>query len=247
MTTLTDSGSETGGDTIGLQCDPSTDTACEAAGGKCCSDDPTALLLADLDAQVTPLYEGGGGTGLPVFSGGNNALSRWGSCQLSTPNGLSESPVEGCPIPCNPRWTATEVVQVCGPNRVCCQTVELEPEDCVLDPDLGDAGCHRPVTGYDIMGLGGLDATNWGAMAHATHQDPNGPGCEAFASSIPQEVLDQSGVTQQDVLVACFRRLGVANTRGLCMDGAMVCPYADPSYIDPCEQRNADEGRTGCG
>jgi hypothetical protein len=238
-----ESGTSSGSDTIGFPCDPSADTTC---GGQCCSDDPTAILLSDLEAWVTPLYFGNGGSGTPVFSANNNGLSSWGSCEAPTPIGLQEPGAMGCPIPCNPTWSSPDVASVCGLGRVCCQTVELEFEDCVFDPDIGDNGCYRPVTGNDIVGLGGLDATNWGPTAHKTHQDPNGTSCEAFVASLDPGELANNGVTDQEVLTACYRRLGVANVRGFCMDGAMVCPYADPNYVDACEQRNASNFLTGC-
>ncbi len=131
---------------------------------------------------------------------------------------------------------------------MCCQTVELEPEDCVLDPTLGDAGCWRSVNGRDIEGLGGsvgLDATTWASDSHATHQDPNGTNCQTFVGGIPPAVLDAMGLTSTEVLIACFLRLGVANSRGLWTQAAS-CPLAAPDYIDACEQRNLDEGRIGC-
>jgi hypothetical protein len=245
--------SESGGDgdSIGLVCDSSSPAACESAGGLCCSDDPAALLLEDLDAQVTPQYQGGAGEGIPLFSGGNNPLSRWGMCVAagSVPQGdaLDDVNAQGCPIPCNPNWDAADVALICGPARVCCQTVELGPEDCALDPDLGDSGCWRPVTGNDVMGLGGLDSSNWSSTDHATHQDPNGTSCQQFASGLPAEVLADYGLTDQDVFVACVRRLGVADTRGMCTSADAACPFAAPSYRDACEQRNDVEGRTGCG
>jgi hypothetical protein len=248
-TATSNSGSETGdgdGNPIGDVCDPSSDTACELVGGICCSDDPAALLLQDLAAQVTPQYEGIGGEGMPLYSAFNNPLSRWGWCMAPAADGLSEVYAQGCPVPCNPTWDASDIDEICGPSRVCCQTIELEPEDCVLDPDAGSFGCWRPVTGNDIMGLGGLDATNWASTAHATHQDPSGLGCETFTSSIPSALLDDNGLAQQDVLIACYRRLGVADVRGLCLPNSTVCPFADPDYVDACEQRNLTELRDGC-
>ena len=237
------------GDPIGLSCDPSDAQACELAGGLCCSDDPAALLLDDLEAQVTPAYLNRGGDGTPIFSGGNNALRRWGQCvaEGSVPDSdaLVEAPAAGCPIPCNPTWSASDVAEICGSNRVCCQTVELEPADCVLDPGLGDAGCWRPVAGNDITGLGGIDATDWSASDHATHQDPSGLGCQSFVAGIPADVLSANDVTETEVLVACFRRLGVANLRGLCT-AAASCPMTDPNDDDACEQINMNEGRVGC-
>jgi hypothetical protein len=249
QTSESESGGDGDGDPIGLVCDPSSPAACESADGLCCSDDPAAVLLDDLDAQVTPQYQGGAGEGTPLFSGGNNPRSRWGLCVAagSVPDSysLDEVNAQGCPVPCNPHWDAADVQLICGSGRVCCQTVELGPEDCALDPDLGDSGCWRPVTGNDVVGLGGLDSTNWSSMDHATHQDQSGIGCQQFASGVPPEVLADLGLTDQDVFIACVRRLGVADSRGLCMAN-VTCPFAAPSYRDACEQQNDLEARTGC-
>ena len=111
---------------------------------------------------------------------------------------------------------------------------------------LGDGGCWRPVTGDDIVGLGGLDATDWASTAHATHQDPSGISCQLFAQGVPADVLDKNGLTTQDVLLACYHRLSVANQHGYCVFGVNVCPMAAPSFIDACEQINLDESRSGC-
>ena len=48
----------------------------------CCSDDPAALAITEngIDNFVTPKYQGRGGTGTPLFSGGNNPLSTSGMC-----------------------------------------------------------------------------------------------------------------------------------------------------------------------
>lgn len=240
---------EAGNDPIGLLCDPSSPDVCEAAGGLCCSDDPAALSLIDPAAQVLPKYQGRAGEGTPIFSGANNPLSRRGLCvaEGSVPpaDALADINAQGCPVPCNPRWSAVDIATICGPARVCCQIVELQFEDCVIDLALGNSGCWRPVIGDDIAGLGGLDATSWSSSAHATHQDPSGTSCQTFVAGIPPSVLDSSGVTAQELLIACFRRLGVADIRGHC-SAANACPFADPGYIDACEQRNLDEGRSGC-
>jgi hypothetical protein len=229
-------GDGTGGNPINRVCDPSTPVECELAEGICCSDDPAAVLLSDLDAMVIPLYDNRDGLGTPMFSGSNNSLSRWGLCvgpsSIPTDNRLIDPGAIGCPVPCNPEWSASDVATICDGDRICCQSLELESEDCGLDPALGDGGCWRPVTGADIIGLGGIDASNWASTSHATHQDPNGDGCQAFASDNLQ-------------LLACFERLTVANRRGFCTE-ATSCPYAGPDYVDACEQLNLDEGRTGC-
>lgn len=243
-----DGGSE-GDSPIGLTCNPSSGTDCEVGGGLCCSDDPAALVFDDLAAQVLPQYQGRGGEGTPLFSGANNPLSDWGVCvaegSVAASDALADINAQGCPVPCNPRWSATDIQTTCGPSRVCCQNIELEPEDCVLDFELGDSGCWRPVTGNDIQGLGGIDASDWSSTDHATHQDPSGTSCQDFVGGLPASVFADYGVTEQDVLLACYRRLGVADIRGFCV-AASSCPLADPGYIDACELLNLDDGRTGC-
>jgi hypothetical protein len=56
------------------------------------------------------------------------------------------------------------------------------------------------------------------------------------------------GLTPQDVLTECYRRLTVSNQRGFCIGGPGVagCPLAQPTYIDACEQQNAANFLTGC-
>jgi hypothetical protein len=233
-----------------VRCDPSAEDACATFGDvACCSDDPTAILLSpeNLDDAVTPLYQGRGGEGTPVFSGGNNPLSRWGYClveETAPTLALFDVNAEGCRAPCNPTWSANDITAVCGASALCCQTVELEPEDCVLDPNLGDAGCFRPVNGTDIMGLGTTNLTNWASTSHATHQDPSGLNCGTFANGLPPDL----GIDPNDVLTACFRRLTVADQRGSCfaLSELASCPYAAPNYVDACEQQNADNQLTGC-
>src|SRR5690606_31947968 len=234
-----------------LVCDPSDADACWASPKvTCCSDDPAALDLGDIDALVTPAYLGRGGDGPPVFSGANNMLSRSGMCveegSVSTADALTDVNAVGCPVPCNPTWSASEVAEICGAGRVCCQTRALEPEDCVLDPGLGDSGCWRPAHGGDIAGLGGLEATNWGSTSHVTHQDPSGTNCQLFVQGVPPSVLTASGVTVQQLLLACYLRLSVANRRGFCVAPDDACPLSDPSHVDACEQLNLDDGRMGC-
>ena len=240
-----ETGKQGPGDLLVDRCDPSAVDACSEFIDPhlCCSDDPAALDLANIDTEVTPAYVGRGGEGTPIFSGGNNALSRSGTCVaedfVPPAAALADVGAQGCPVPCNPTWSSSDITTVCGSGYVCCQIQELEPEDCVLDPNLGDAGCYRPVTGNDIQGFGGIDATS-----HATHQDPSGTSCEVFVNAIPPNVLADNGLTASDALLACFRRLSVANRRGYCLAGAAVtaCPYAVPTYIDACEQLNADNG-----
>jgi hypothetical protein len=236
-----------------FRCSPGGEEPCPE-GYICCSDDPAALDLDNLDAFVLPKYLGRGGTGSPLFSGGNNSLSITGMCiaegAVSAQGALADNGAQGCPVPCNPNWETADVTEVCGDNTICCQTVELEPEDCVLDSSLGDAGCYRPVTGTDIMGLGGLNATEWKGTEHATHQDPGGVNCRTFVSGVSADVLDANGITAKQLESACYRRLTVADARGFCLGksaSVSACPLEQPTYRDACEQRNAAEGRSGCG
>jgi hypothetical protein len=231
-------------------CQPSSSnpkTRCPE-GEQCCSDDPTGLDLTDLAGPGIPAYQGRGGTATPVFSEARNDAAYWGMCIQTGSIAPAFALTNGCPVPCNPTWDKPSVEAVCGAGVFCCQTVELEASDCVLDPSLGDDGCWRPVRGDDITGLGGLEATNWSAAEHATLQDPNFGGCESFVEGLPESELDAAGVIADDVLLACIRRLNVANQRGFCIGGPGVigCPLAQPTYRDACEQLNDAEFRPGC-
>jgi hypothetical protein len=241
---------------------PPTSFRCQPSGGApqcpepdyvCCSDDPAALDLANLDGALLPAYEGREGSGVPLFSAARNFAGYSGMCvdrgSVPPAGALTEAGVEGCPIPCNPSWSVADVSTVCGPNTLCCQTVELDESDCVLDPALGSSGCWRPAQGGDIDGLGGLEATSWSTAEHSTLQDPGGLGCEDFVADLSDALLDSFAVDRNEVMRACLRRLGVADQRGFCLGGAGVnyCPLAQPSYRDACEQRNDAENRDGCG
>jgi hypothetical protein len=236
-----------------FRCSPGGDSPCPD-GYICCSDDPAALDLDNLGLEVLPEYQGRGGTGTPIFSGGNNSLSITGMCieegKVPPEGALADVGAQGCPVPCNPTWTGDQIDEVCGNNTICCQTVELEQKDCVLDPAAGDNGCYRPVDGSDIKGLGGLDATEWRGTEHATHQDPNGNSCKTFVNGVSQSVLDSKMITADELREACFARLTVANARGYCLGKSptvTACPLDQPTYRDACEQRNDAEGRTDCG
>ena len=237
-----------------FRCDPSSSDAsnCPSDFGTgtyvCCSDDPAALDLADIEAQALPSY--GGGSGSPLFASGHNNLSASGFCidtsSIPADAGIAELGAGlGCPLPCNPTWNADDITAVCGGGTSCCATVEIQDLDCGFDPGMGDGGCWRPVTGNDILGLGGVDASDWSASDHATHQDPGGSGCQQFVTAAAADIA-AAGLEPADVQVACFRQLSVANQRGYCQ-GAMECPLANPAYRDACEQRNDAEGRVGCG
>ncbi len=235
-----------------FRCSPGGESPCPD-GFICCSDDPAAIELDALETAVLPKYQGRGGTGTPIFSGGNNSLSITGMCieegAVPIQGALADVGAQGCPVPCNPNWVTADIEEVCGDNTICCQTVELEPEDCVLDPNAGDAGCYRPVVGSDIVGLGGLDATEWKGTQHATHQDPSGTNCKAFVAGVSQAVLDSKGITAEELRRACFRQLGVADTRGFCLGKSptvTACPLEQPTYRDACEQRNDAEFLSGC-
>jgi hypothetical protein len=184
---------------------------------KCCSDDPAAV------GGTLPAYENKGIVGsTPIFSGDNNPIGTWGVCvrtaHVSPGSGLLEPQAENCPIPCNPTWSEDDIAAVCG-DRVCCQTQPLEPEDCIFDPD---TELWRPVTGDDIG-----NGTDWSYGLHATHQDPAGVGCEAFA-----------GGEDNDAWYDCVRQLTVADQRGFCLSLPFgeSCPHT--TEVDACMQIN---------
>lgn len=234
--------------TTAFRCSPAGgDPTCPTQSGDeyiCCSDDPSALDIDDLTADVLPGYLGGrGGSGTPIFSGGNNVFSTSGMCVRSggvpIEGALEDGGARGCPVPCNPTWSDDDVETVCGANTLCCQTVELEPEDCVLED-----GCWRPAIGTDIQGVGDTDLTRWAPNDHRTHQDPGGGSCQEWVTAVSLE----RDIDTQAVLRACFRRLTVADQRGFClgMANAAACPLTDPSYVDACEQRNLAAGNMDC-
>jgi hypothetical protein len=239
-----------------FRCSPFESDNCPDSGDGvylCCSDDPAALDLSTVNEFVTPNYQGRGGEGTPLFSGGNNPLSKSGMCikvgSVAPAFALADVNAQGCPVPCNPTWSDTDITSVCGQGTFCCQTTELQPEDCVFDPDAGDAGCFRPVTGDDIEGVGTTALTNWSGSAHATHQDPSGSNCEIFVQGLPPSVLSDNNLTVNEAKRACWRRLTVADQRGFCLGGPDVfgCPLANPAYRDACEQMNDANFLSGCG
>lgn len=238
-----------------FRCSPFEADNCPTQGTdvyQCCSDDPAALDVANVNAFVTPDYQGRGGEGTPLFSAGNNPLSKSGMCiqvgSVTPQFALTEINAQGCPVPCNPTWSANDIAAVCGAGTFCCQTTELDPADCVLDPSQGDNGCWRPVTGNDIVSVGSTDLTTWAPTTHATHQDPSGLNCEAFVTGLPANVFSDD-LSPQDMLTECYRRLTVANQRGFCIGGPGVagCPLAQAAYRDACEQKNDTMFLTGCG
>lgn len=233
-------GTSSGGEEslVGPVCAPRAgDDTCGTAV-RCCSTDAAALDFMNLDARVLP----NGSGSVPLFSDANNALSFHGVCvpegDVPAENQLSGAP--GCPRPCNPQWSSTDVMAACGGDFVCCQVVEIRASDCVLDPALGDAGCWRPAAGTDIGSL-----STWAVDEHETHQDPGlaaDGSCETLVDGLPPE-LDPA-----QVRAACHARLGVASTQGVCLPSTslITCPYADPAYRDACETMNDDEQRSGC-
>lgn len=240
-----------------FRCSPAEPNNCPTTGGgtyMCCSDDPAALDLENINAFVTPYYQTRGGEGTPLFSGGNNPLSKSGMCiefgSVAPAFALSDSNAQGCPVPCNPTWSGEDIEAVCGVGIFCCQTTELEPEDCVFDEDIGNAGCWRPVNGGDIPTVPGTtNLSTWAPTEHATHQDPAGLNCELFVQGLPQNILDANMVTRDDALRACWRRLSVADQRGFCIGGPGVtgCPLAQPTYRNACQQLNDVNFLSGCG
>lgn len=203
-------------------CDPRTSGS--ANGYRCCSSDP-----ATADGQL-PAYEGKGIEGsAPLYADAANGAGRWGMCVNTTDiplgSGLLADDALNCPIACNPTWDDGDVASVCGAGRVCCQTIELGPKDCVQEN-----GVWRAVTGADIGDQEVTPPTNWNNVAHDTHQDPNGAVCLAASGN---------DVTSPE-FAECIRTLSVADQRGFCMalGPGQVCPADDPSYVDACEAMN---------
>ena len=99
-------------------CNPSSDRSGGGSYYRCCSDDPLA-------------------------AGANNGISQTGKCVHvdDVPAGSGLPPLN-CPVACDPSADAGATAQTCGGGRVCCQTQELQPEDCVQDED----GRWRPKT-----------------------------------------------------------------------------------------------------
>ncbi len=197
-------------------CNPRVDNS--GSGYFCCSDDPAAA------AGDLPEYQEMSSGSTPIFSGFNNALGTSGMCvrtdDIPAGSGLREPAAAGCPIPCNPTWEADEVDAVCGGDRVCCQTREIHPEDCIRDGDT-----WRPATGEDVL----AGVSTWAPASHRTHQDPSGTGCMTFAG-------DASGSEFQ----SCVEQLTVADQRGFCMalQPGQGCAGDQESYLDACEQIN---------
>jgi hypothetical protein len=205
---------------VAFRCKPNQESNCPDTHF-CCSDDPAAVGGAKPNYTGKNIDDGA----MPYFSGDNNGLGTAGMCVRVDDiagQGLVELAAANCPIPCNPTWSEEWIDDVCGSARVCCQTVELEAKDCVIDPADNK---YRPVNGDDI---GVLSA--WRPNDHATHQDPNGSTCLALAAG------DNSSPVFQD----CVRQLSVADQRGFCMALAagQACPTDQPTYVNACTTLN---------
>lgn len=205
---------------VAFRCQPNQESNCPDTHF-CCSDDPAAV------GGAKPNYAGKSidGGAMPYFSGDRNALGTSGMCVRVDDiagQGLVELPAANCPIPCNPTWSEAWIDDVCGPTRVCCQTVELEAKDCVIDPGTNR---YRPVNGDDI---GSLSA--WKPADHSTHQDPNGNTCLALAG----------GDSGSSMFTDCVRQLSVADQRGFCMalGAGVLCPTKQVGYVDACTALN---------
>ena len=137
-------------------------------------------------------------------------------CEMSLgqPDGQGGCTFPNCPIPCNPTWSTEDVASVCGVGNRCCQTVTVEPEDCVLID-----GEWRPVTGKDVP-----EHTTWAPNEHTTHQDPGGRACAELTGSTS---------LSDPAFRSCVDQLTVANQRGFCMP---TCPVRTPPDANPCTQ-----------
>jgi hypothetical protein len=219
--------------TVAFRCNPRQPDNCPESHF-CCSDDPSTAKDGSL-----PAYEGKnitGTTATPLYADAANRAGTSGMCvnrdEIPAGFGLLSAAAANCPIPCNPTWSEGSIEAVCGEGRVCCQTVEVGDKDCVL-PD-GETQ-WRPVSGADIGGDAPVSPkTNWNAVAHETHQDPNGSVCAATAGC--------SGQTCQGdaVFSECIRQLTVANQRGFCMflEAGQGCPTTAATYQDACERKS---------
>jgi hypothetical protein len=233
-----------------FQCDPSTGDCPD--GYICCSDDPAALDLSDsfgnLEDFVTPKYDNRSGGGTPLFSGNNNSLSRKGMCVkdgvVPPGAGLAEAPAIGCPVPCNPNWGDDDIEDVCGGNALCCQTVQLEVNDCVLDES---ENCVRAVVGGDVYDGGVTPTTNWSKTAHSTHQDPGPSSASGACNTFVQGA--NAGNAADALFEACVRRLTVADARGFCLGLSPTvtgCPLEVQGIQSTCALVAAQEGLSLC-
>lgn len=185
-----------------------------AAGGGCpddeicCSDDP-----ATVGGKIPNYYMDGTNNdkyGVPLFSDINNSLSTQGMC-VATGDFMSPL-VTGCPVPCNPKWEAARITEICGTAQ-CCQTQELDDvKDCVMV-----GGRWRAAKGEDVLNK----LSGW-AGSHTTNQDPFIEGCKVFSQGDQAALLD------------CVEQLTVADQRGFCY--SLGCPCVE----DVCDMKNPD-------
>lgn len=162
-----------------------------------------------------------------MFAGASNDLGSSGMCvRTEDIPGTAGLRPYNCPIPCNPTWAEAEVGVVCGSGYACCQTVELDADDCVRDET---TGLWRPADGRDA--LASLDGgTRWNPTTSSTHQDPVFDVCAKHADS-------RTG----DVFRTCVAQLTTANQRGYCMHIApgQECPGdPDAGYRSVCDEMN---------
>lgn len=235
-----------------FRCDPAGKVPRCPDGYFCCSDDPTALSISKGKPTANALSSlpaleaqelGSGDWAEPLFAGNANARSRSGVCVKRGSEALSIKAgiAQGCPIPCNPKWSRGDVEKVCGVSgAACCQTVEVTPEDCVLDPD---SGCYRPARGSDVYKKGSAgQLSTWSGNAHRTHQDPNGVGCKTRYPG--------SGGKDSPEFALCVKRLTTADQRGLCvppvMGNRVACPLAADAYQSACDRKNSEMGKSDC-
>jgi len=205
-----------------FRCSPATAAANGDSGCPndefCCSDDP-----ATVGGKIPNYYMDGVNDakyGTPLFSDLNNSLSNQGMCvELG---GFASPLVTGCPVPCNPKWDAAKISEICGAAQ-CCQTEELDAaKDCIMGQD----GRWRAANGSDII----AGRSTWGP-AHTSNQDPNAAGCKVFAGG-------SSGPAYLD----CITQLSTADQRGFCY--SLGCPCIE----DVCDMKNADfKPRCGTG
>jgi hypothetical protein len=225
-----------------FRCNPTQGTEACPSGFTCCSDDPTTL------------------DGLALFSGDNNALSSSGMCiRDEVVQSGTAGLLNGCPVPCNPKWGTAQTEAICGPSAtaLCCQTTALEPEDCIFDVA---QSCFRPVNGTDTAAVPGCPeaelqqrlvatgydaslarcASDWSRSAHVTHQDPGVSGGSSACNTFTTVGID---------FWQCVATLTVADQRGFCLTKSpdvMICPtdlsdeqkIANGIPLDACTEMN---------
>ena len=201
-----------GGDDFGnpaFRCAPSDGADACPDSYACCSDDPAA------QEGKLPAYRNSAANdthGTPLFSEMNNVLSSQGMCVQT--EAVGNPLLNGCPVACNPTWSASQITDICG-GVACCQTEQVNPDkDCIQD---AGTDLWRAVTGADVV----TGSTGWGGK-HETNQDPEAAGCAIFAGT-----NDFGNPTYKD----CLAQLTVANQRGFC---TATCPCIE----DLCELKN---------